>query len=833
MRERGTQKKLHEYDSDETLSIHDKVIGEDSQGLKHTKNFPIQAIAVYVRGGEGKSGQVLKNNGDGTWGWYDENVIPGETTTTTTTAAPTTTTTTAAPTTTTTTEAATTTTTTAATTTTTTEAATTTTTTTEAATTTTTTSAPTTTTTTEAATTTTTTAATTTTTTAAATTTTTTIASNVTKTYDTSTTELVTYVAEYGGDLYATGYSSGTIIKSTDGGSSWSSVSGVTSAITNDEPIVVDSNAMVFNNNGTLNSFDGTNNPTSINTGISGLGSITFFKKIGSYYYIGTSTATYRSTSLTSGWSTFDGANTFTSPFDITKSSGGTEIVELSNNWARTTDDWSNHTINSRSTNSNVKNLIHDGTNWVGLPDGRASGIYSTDDGVSWSDFDARPDDHTTTSSILCPRGSAFLYDGKVWWISTQGGYDKLCSSSNLATANPTVDTEYDFGTDGTHPYRMTRIGTKVYVSAYVFSGGVTSTRVYVFTLPAATTTTTTTAAPTTTTTTAAPTTTTTTVATTTTTTAAALTWSNAALTGSVDVRNYERVLVENSKFYYVNKFDWKKIQEWNGTSTTSTAVKTFAKEIEVFSKQGSYYYVSEFNGPLSRATSLSGTWTTVDSNNVIRTSIESSGSTIIYSDLTFGNIVRTTDDFATTSSTSAARVYSLVTDGNNNWIGFGYYANDSIYSTDDGATWNSIELRASSDTSGNTRLIGQDHDAIYVAGKWFYVDQYNDKLLSISGTLSATPTVTVERTLTGVSTTGICKAGDSLYVGQNQLGGVSNTYGYHKFDLTVSGGSYTGAITYDTDVEVGDPSGNYVQFGSNLYHFPRGGSSPRVKILS
>lgn len=155
MRERGTQKKLHEYDSDETLSIHDKVIGEDSQGLKHTKNFPIQAIAVYVRGGEGKAGQVLKKNSDGTWGWYDENVIPGETTTTTTTAAPTTTTTTAAPTTTTTTSAPTTTTTTAATTTTTTAAATTTTTT----------AAPTTTTTTEAATTTTTTAATTTTTT--------------------------------------------------------------------------------------------------------------------------------------------------------------------------------------------------------------------------------------------------------------------------------------------------------------------------------------------------------------------------------------------------------------------------------------------------------------------------------------------------------------------------------------------------------------------------------------------------------------------------------------------------------------------------------------------
>jgi len=201
MRVRGTQKQVDDYTNDQAISPNDKVIGQDSQFFKHTKNYTVQGLALHVRGGGGGYGQVLTNNGDGTWSFQGEiqttttTLAPGATTTTTaapgttttTTSAPlTTTTTTSAPVTTTTTQAgttttttsapATTTTTTQAGTTTTTTAAATTTTTTQAATTTTTTAAATTTTTTQAATTTTTTtqAATTTTTTAAATTTTTT-----------------------------------------------------------------------------------------------------------------------------------------------------------------------------------------------------------------------------------------------------------------------------------------------------------------------------------------------------------------------------------------------------------------------------------------------------------------------------------------------------------------------------------------------------------------------------------------------------------------------------------------------------------------------------------
>lgn len=182
MRVRGTQKQVDDYTEDQAISPKDKVVGQDSQFFKHTKNYTVQGIALQVRGGDGGYGQVLKNNGDGTWGFYDANQAV---TTTTTTAAQTTTTTTAA----------TTTTTTAATTTTTTSSPTTTTTTTSAPVTTTTTTAATTTTTTAATTTTTTQAATTTTTTAAPTTTTTTAAATTTTTTQAGTTTTTTAAA--------------------------------------------------------------------------------------------------------------------------------------------------------------------------------------------------------------------------------------------------------------------------------------------------------------------------------------------------------------------------------------------------------------------------------------------------------------------------------------------------------------------------------------------------------------------------------------------------------------------------------------------------------------
>jgi hypothetical protein len=116
-----SQINLKDFAADSTISDADKIIGDDGNDPKHTKNYPVSKLAAYVRGGVGLPGQVLTSNGDGTWSFQGPvstttttTTLPGQTTTTTTTttAAPTTTTTTLAGTTTTTTAAPTTTTTT-------------------------------------------------------------------------------------------------------------------------------------------------------------------------------------------------------------------------------------------------------------------------------------------------------------------------------------------------------------------------------------------------------------------------------------------------------------------------------------------------------------------------------------------------------------------------------------------------------------------------------------------------------------------------------------------------------------------------------------------------
>ena len=111
MRVRRTQKEINDYNEDQSISPGDKIIGQDSQFFEHTKNYPVQSVAVQVRGGDGGYGQVLTNNGDGTWS-FQGNIISTTTTTTlapgvtTTTTAPATTTTTTQPSTTTTTTSA-------------------------------------------------------------------------------------------------------------------------------------------------------------------------------------------------------------------------------------------------------------------------------------------------------------------------------------------------------------------------------------------------------------------------------------------------------------------------------------------------------------------------------------------------------------------------------------------------------------------------------------------------------------------------------------------------------------------------------------------------------
>lgn len=104
---RNAQKKVNEYAEDDVVSNGDNIIGQDSSNFNVNKTYSVGDLKVYVTGGEGIAGQVLKNNGDETWSFYDKedpvttttttkahSTFYEEVTTTTTTLAPETTTTT-------------------------------------------------------------------------------------------------------------------------------------------------------------------------------------------------------------------------------------------------------------------------------------------------------------------------------------------------------------------------------------------------------------------------------------------------------------------------------------------------------------------------------------------------------------------------------------------------------------------------------------------------------------------------------------------------------------------------------------------------------------------
>lgn len=511
MRVRRTQKEVYDYDDDPSISAKDKVVGQDSEFFEHTKNYTVQGLAVYVRGGVGEEGQVLKSNGDGTWGWRD---IDESVTTTTTTASPTTTTTTAAPTTTTTTSAPTTTTTTAATTTTTT-AAPTTTTTTVAPTTTTTTAAPTTTTTTSTTTTTTTAAPTTTTTTAAPTTTTTTQAATTTTTTlvsgsisspaqqtsafqsaPSSAFEARENFIEFNSKIYAfpiNNNAGGIYFKeSSDGGQTFSDATGVTTGTQGVvSPPVVESNRILYIDGTTLNSggytatgqltsYDGVNNVSSVNTGLTEIPS--YFTKIGSYYYIGAPSATdaffKRSTSLTSGWSDVNGipqTTASTSGHSLIKESGGT-IIALHDNFVVRTDDDFSTTTSFNASQFHVDSryaLETDGNGtWVALGS-QSYGMTSIDDGVSWS-YTAYLNDSNSNSGMVV-RDDLTYYNNV--WLFVDRTEKKLMSFTDPSTRS-TVTTEYSFPSNST-VYGGRRIGNKYYVGAQTTSGQ----GVYIFTI--------------------------------------------------------------------------------------------------------------------------------------------------------------------------------------------------------------------------------------------------------------------------------------------------------------------------------------------------------------
>lgn len=469
-----TQIKFKDFALDTTISDADKIIGNDGENSKHTKNYSASDLAVYVRGGVGLPGQVLTNNGDGTWEF--QGAVSATTTTTTTspgittttTASPgTTTTTTSSPTTTTTTTAATTTTTIAPTTTTTTAAATTTTT-----------AAPTTTTTTSTTTTTTTVAPTTTTTTVAPTTTTTTVLPTTTTTTSAPAGSIsygsfsnvgvsVIYMSSFNGNLYAFPSNNSRIRVSTDSGSTWSVSSMLNNVSVQNGTPVVESNRIIYvdgtASNNHVESWDGSSSTSTLPvSGTSPLSQIGLFQKIGNYYYINDYAGPLeRSTSLNSGWSSAYGSGRHS----FIKESGGTFIWGGSSGAnLMTKNDFSTVTA-PFSSSFWLESIATDGNgNWVTA--GQVHARYSSNDGVSWTNIALRDAGDTTSMNIqydsnIINVGNKFIYLDR--------GNKKLLSITTPLSSTPTVTVEKDF-TDNSatsNPLTINKIGNKLYVTDY------------------------------------------------------------------------------------------------------------------------------------------------------------------------------------------------------------------------------------------------------------------------------------------------------------------------------------------------------------------------------
>jgi hypothetical protein len=343
---------------------------------------------------------------------------------------------------------------------------------------------------------------------------------------------------------------------------------------------------------------------------------------------------------------------------------------------------------------------------------------------------------------------------------------------------------------------------------------------------PCAAQTTTTTAAPTTTTTTAAPTTTTTTTAATTTTTTVASgtltygsftnlgesviymgefnsklyafpsnnarilestdsgsTWSNSAALNNVAVQS--RPVIESNRVLFIDgTSSSNQVESWDGTSTSTTAPvsgTSSLSQIGLFQKIGNYYYINDYAGPLERSTSLSSGWSTAY-NTGRHTFITESNGTFVWGGRSGFNGI-TKDDFVTVSAPFSSTFWmdAMATDGGGNWLGSGQ--NQAIYSTDNGVTWGSIALKATGDTGQiNTSY---ESNILNIGNKFVYLDRGNKKLLSISTSLSAFPTVTVEKDFTDNSATtnpiAINKIGNALYVTDYY----NSQYGYHKITIS------------------------------------------------
>ena len=257
-------------------------------------------------------------------------------------------------------------------------------------------------------------------------------------------------------------------------------------------------------------------------------------------------------------------------------------------------------------------------------------------------------------------------------------------------------------------------------------------------------------------------------------------TWNNSPLTTNVAV-GLSPPVVESNKILFINGGASNNyVAQWDGTNSISSPVSGTSSlaQIGLFQKIGNYYYINDYGGPLERSTSLGSGWSNI-SNTGRHRFITESGGTFIWGGRTGFNGI-TKDNFNNVTSAFSSNIWmdAMATDGNGNWVGADQ--NQMLYSTDDGDNWNNIELRSSGDTLQIN--IEYSTNILNIGNKFVYLDKGNKKLLSISTSLSANPTVTVEKDFTDSSATrfpiAINKIGDALYV-------TDAFYGYHKFDLT------------------------------------------------
>jgi hypothetical protein len=255
-------------------------------------------------------------------------------------------------------------------------------------------------------------------------------------------------------------------------------------------------------------------------------------------------------------------------------------------------------------------------------------------------------------------------------------------------------------------------------------------------------------------------------------------TWSNyAGSTASVDVQ--APLTKDSNGIYFVKGVSSSNlVQRLDGTTVTSPLSNVTVGQIEMFQFVDGNYYINDFDGPLYRSSNLSS-WTQVDSIARSQYMVEGGG-TIIYGGPT--DTRRTTDDFSNTSSIGDQDFTSIGTDGSGNWVANGVNA-IMKYSTDDGVNWSNTELRDSGDT--NNIPIQYNRKIHYHNNKWIYLDRSNKKLLSFTGTPSATPTVTAEKEFSSGSNTSnpfaLSKVGNKLYVTDYY----NSQYGYHEFTIS------------------------------------------------